>query len=286
MKAINQSFHKIIAMPKGISSLISAVMVILISVVGIAVVLSIGLPLIDRFGDAALVGEANRNILALDNLIREAASESVGVVKGAQLDVNGGVYRVNTEAGSLDFDTVLKSDIISKGTFRKEGNLRTSVVGSASATQNSTHLKIANEILEVVFNRTGNSTSFDGINTSSIIRSIVLKDSSTTLVPIDTSITVGGVRNSSWGLGYSGLVREGEVLPQAEVRAHVRSNLTNTEYDVFYSLPASSDFMLVSVRNVTSTNKTAITLTYKLGSTGSGGDVIKIGNVNETTFTS
>ncbi len=284
-KEINQTFHKIITMQKGISPVIAMVLVILVSVVSITIVLTVALPLIDKFNDASYINAAQTNMGIIDNLIREVASEGFGIVKSALISSSAGVYRTNEESESFEYDLDLKSDILRKGTFMKEGNLVTIIAGTASASQNTTHLKIENEILEVVFDRNGNRTSFDGVNTSSIVRTMRLKDSSTTLVPTDTSVIIEGYRNSSWGLGYSELVEEGISLQRAEVRAHLRSNLTNHEYDVFYTLSGSSDFLSINVRNVSSTNKTTFVFTYRLGSSGSDSDTIRVGEVNETTFT-
>ena len=95
---------------------------------------------------------------------------------------------------------------------------------------------------------------------------------------------IGGYSNSSFGLGYSKLDREGSDLPKAAAVAHVKSNLTNTEYDVVYALPASSDFLLVNVRNVSSSNQTTVAYSYKLGSTANNNDIIRIGDISENVF--
>lgn len=271
-------------MPKGISPLVATVLVILISAVGVSVVVLVGAPILDRVSDSNTINEAQSNMRILDDLIRQAASESPGIVRTVQISLSGGLLKINTESGTLDYDYSLKSSLLPKGTFKKDGNLLTIVGGTASASQNSTNLKIENEILEIVFDRTGNNTNFAGINTSSVIRTITLKNTNATIIPNDTSIILQSLRNTSWGLGYSELVREGSVLARSEVRVHVRSNLTNHEYDVFYTLPGSSDFFLINVKNVSTANTTTSVFTYKIGATGRTSDKITIG-ANETTFT-
>ena len=101
-------------------------------------------------------------------------------------------------------------------------------------------------------------------------------------MPNDTSVIIGNVTNTSWGLGYSEIVREGNFLTRAEALAHVRSNLTGTEYEVLYSLPASADYLLITVTNA-STNQTTMDFAYHLG-TSAKNDLIRIDDVNETTY--
>ncbi len=122
----------------------------------------------------------------------------------------------------------------------------------------------------------------DGIIWSSVLNTIRSKAVPTaTIKPNNTGIRIENIINTSWGLGYSKLAFEGEDLPSAGVLAHIRSNLTGTEYEVIYTLPASSDFLVVEVRNTTS-NQTTLIYNYRLGNLNT--DILKIGGVNETTF--
>jgi hypothetical protein len=196
------------------------------------------------------------------------------------MSVGDGTYRI-IPASSFEFEYEMKTDVLPKGTFKKEGSMLTAVSGVAKATQNSTHLILENEILEIVLQRIGNETKFDGINTSSIIKTIKIKESSVSIIPNDTAVKIGNITNTSWGLGYSKLTFEGNFLSRAEAIAHIRSNLTNLEYDVFYTLPASSDFLIISIRNVSAENKTTINFAYRLGS--SANDTIRIAG-NETVY--
>ena len=270
---------------KGVSPLIAFALVIMITLTAVGIVLTFGLNIINRARDQGVISEATENTAVLDNLIQQVASGGAGSLNSGQIHVSDGAYRVDPDSNELEFSYVLKSDVLQPGAAKKSGAIYTQVLGSvASATQNSTHLILQNEILQVVLPKIGNKTSFTGINTSNILSTVTLRNISVTVMPNDTSIIVGNVTNTTWGLGYSEIVREGDFLTRAEALVHVKSNLTGTEYDVLYSLPASSDFLIVTVTNV-STNQTTMNLAYRLGSVGTN-DVIRIDDVNETTYQS
>lgn len=265
---------------KGVSAIIATVLIILFSVAAISIVLMVGTPAINRARDSGIVNEAYQNMRVVDNLIRTVSSEGPGSLRTAQIKSVGGTYRISPVAGTFDYELELSSDLFPRGTFKKEGNLQTIVGGGAKASQNSTHLILENEILEIVFYRNGSESNFDSINTSTLIRTITIKDSSFVIKPNDTGIMIENYTNTSWGIGYSKLVSESTQLAKAEVLAHVRSNFTGVEYEVLYTLPASADFLIMTVRNTTG-NLTTVTLRYELGTNTS--DILKLPN-NETTF--
>jgi hypothetical protein len=266
---------------KGLIELLSSVIITLLVIIAAITIITVGLPLIQEARERGIINEAQNNMQLIDSLIKDVASQGTGSLKTVKITVSGGTYRVDSDSNSFDFDLDLSKPIFSLGTFTEGGGVQTSTTGTAIASQNSTHLKLENEILEVVQPKVGSETSFDGINTSVAISYMRLKGSNAVVSPSSSGITIGGFQNTSWGLGYSKLVAEGSSLAYAESLFHVKSNLTNTEYEVLYSLPASADFLIVNVRNISSTNQTTAVLVYKLGTTESD-DVIKIGDINET----
>lgn len=263
-------------MEKGQAEIIGFVFVTLLTVVGITVVLTIGVPLLEEARERGIIGEARHNMEVVDNLVLAVAAEGTGTLRTAQINVNGGTYRVEADSGSFSFELPLKTAALPRGTFGKEGSLTTVIGGSASATQNASYLKLENEILEVVFGRVGSESSFIAMNTSTLIKTIRSKaDAQVTVSPSDMRVNLNGLTDTAWGLGYSKLVFEGENMPGAGVLAHVRST-QGAEYEILYTLPASSDFLLVEVRNA-SQNRTTLTYAYRLGA-ASNGDVIRAGS--------
>ncbi len=139
-------------MVKGVSAIISFAIIILLVVTAIGIVLGVGIPLLEQARETGVINEANQNMRIIDNLIRQVASEGTGALRSALISVTDGTYRVDSDLSSFDFEFLMKSNAIPRGTFTREGNLVTIVGGSAKATQNSSKLIIENEILEIVFN--------------------------------------------------------------------------------------------------------------------------------------
>lgn len=268
---------------KGFAEFVGFVIITLLVVVSIAIVLMVGIPLIEEAIERGVVNEAEINMRIVDDAVRGVASQGTGTLKSLRLSVTDGLYRVNPGSESFDFEMRIRSEALSRGTFTREGNLYIFFVGSASAKENTTHIILENEVMEVVQPKIGSETSFAGINTSSAISTMTLKDSNAVIAPFDARIIVASITNTSWGLGYSKAAFQGSNLGEAESVFHVRSNYTGVEYEVVYTLPASSDFVTISVRNVSRDNATTLVMSYRLGASITN-DIVRVGNVNETTF--
>lgn len=115
-------------MEKGISTIISAVLMILVSVSAIYIVLSVAMPVIDRAYESAAMNEADQNLQLLDNLIREVASEGTGSLRSIILRVSDGDYRiVNTSGnftGAFQYKIDLKYSPFYAPMARKVGNVK------------------------------------------------------------------------------------------------------------------------------------------------------------------
>jgi len=183
---------------------------------------------------------------------------------------------VNEPAGSIDYFNTIKSGLIEPGTFNKDNNIFIIGGGNARAYNNTTNIFLENEILKVTMPLLGTSTTFVSINTSSAISSIQIKSTNETIIPVDTSIIIENVTNSSWGIGYSQIVKRQENLPEAQALFHVQSNLSSAVYDVVYSLPARADFLIIDVKNVTN-NQTTMNYIYHIGLT-TNNDIVNISN--------
>jgi len=143
--------------------------------------------------------------------------------------------------------------LVELGRFVKEGNLlMMSGVGARASEYDidddgNSELVLENSIMKVGIQKNGTSTNYQFINTTRNIRLLNLKDNNITITPEDSSILLDDFQNSTYGNGYSKLIKSGDHLGKAEALVHVNS--TNFEYDVVYTLPASADFLIVRVEN-------------------------------------
>jgi hypothetical protein len=240
---------------KGVSSFIAGVLMIFISFMALALVITMGLPSLNRAKEAATINEATQHMRELDSMIREVASEGTGALRSMVMKVSSGTYTVNGKSDSVDFTYEMKYGLIDYGTFLKEGNLYMMSGTSAKASEYDlngdglTELVLENDILRVGIQKIANSSSpnTDAIDTKNNIKILNLKENMVNVTPTDTSIVFDSLPSTSSGTGYSEIIRKGEYMSKAE--ALVRVNSTDIAYDVIYTLPSSADFLTVKIVN-------------------------------------
>jgi len=110
-------------MAKGISPLISTVIVIMMVVASISMVLFIGRPTIDKAIEASVVNEASLNMKAIDTAIKEVASEGVQSSRTVTFKVSDGSYRIVNGSGVL-FEKELLQPVYSFNTITFDGYVK------------------------------------------------------------------------------------------------------------------------------------------------------------------
>jgi len=284
---------------KGISQLISTVVIFLITTTGIGIALLVGNPVIDRAKESAIFNEAIQNMKFFDNIIREVASEGKGSFRTLQLKVSGGEYKVNQKTNTIEFTQTIQSGILEAGTFVKEGNVFIAAGTNARASKYDldgdgvTDIVLENEIMRVgILN---NATPGNTINTSRVLKLFNFKETGANITINDSSIVIDNRTQSSIGTGYIEIVREDEKLAAAEAVLHMNStNMTassagaNFTYDVVYTLRAGADFLIVKTQNISdyingSNIPTLVKFNfdYRIGGNKSV-DAYDIGTINET----
>jgi len=238
---------------KGISPLLSTIIIILLIVTAITLVLTIGTPAINRARESAIINEAIQNMRVLDNSIREVASEGLNSKRTMQLKVTDGVYSVKEKTDSINFEYKIKYGTIELGTFIKENNLIITSGASAKASEYDLDndgfkdLVLENEILRVAILKVGSKDNYDLIDTNELIKIINFKETNVNVTPSDSSIVLDDFEESSYGNGYSELVKQGDNLAKAEALVHMNTTFVN--YDILYTLQSGADFLIVKIIN-------------------------------------
>ena len=278
---------------KGVSQLISTVLIFLLTTVAIGIALLIGTPTIDRAKQSATINEAMQNMKTLDNIIREVASEGKGSFRTLQMRVIDGEYKINQKTNTIEYTHIIKSGIIESGTFFKEGNVFIVAGTNAKAItydldgDGTTDILLENEIMRVAL--LNNASNGNGINTSRSVKFFNLKENGANITINDSRIIIDNRTESYYGRGFTELVREGENLAAAEAVIHVNTSApANLTYDVVYTLRSGADFLVVKIQNITDyVNSSYIptfvrySFDYKIGNLKSD-DVYDIGTINET----
>jgi type II secretory pathway pseudopilin PulG len=244
-------------MLKGVSALISMVIVILISVIAVGLVILVIMPTINKAKEAAILNEAKQNMHLIDDTIREVASEGLGSLRSLTFKSSGGQYKVNAPINSIDFSYSVKYSTVQAGTFIQDGNLmisagtnsRASVYNLSTPADGTSQIVLENENLRVAlhYNGSASATNPEIINTSRIVQFFNFISTGVNVTPSDSMITVDDFADTAVGRGYSYIVRAGDHLASAE--AIVVVNTTRLYYEILYSLPSGADFVIVKIQN-------------------------------------
>jgi hypothetical protein len=108
---------------KGIDTLMAAVFIILISVIGIAIVLETSQPSVGRLQEISLFQEAQKILTNVDNAVRAVSQEGEGSTRVLQVSVSGGSYVIDTNREAIIFSMDSISQIIGVGVSKTEGNI-------------------------------------------------------------------------------------------------------------------------------------------------------------------
>ncbi len=240
-------------MLKGVSPFVSTALIILLLIISISLAVGIGKEVIERVREANVVNEAIQNMKLLDNSIRKTAMEGIGNMKKISIKVSDGIYRVDEKTNSIEFIFPVKYGIIEPGTYVKENNLILACGANSKAYEEDldydgeNELVLENEILKVGIQKVGSKDDFRPIDTKNNIKIMIFKENNATVIPEDSSIILDDFPETSYGYGYSKLLREGYHLPKAEALVHISSELA--EYDIIYTLQSGADYLMVKILN-------------------------------------
>ncbi len=115
---------------KGVNPIISAVLVLVISISGIAIVLDIGMPALDRSRESSLFDEAVSNLEFIDNTVQEVKFGGNGTSRTVTVDVTDGSYYFNGTEDTVTFEHDLETDFLSGELCKRDGNSLTRTFGS------------------------------------------------------------------------------------------------------------------------------------------------------------
>ena len=228
---------------KGISVYISWVIILVVVVIGIGLVLSSGIPIIEESKDVVSLSEAEQFFTQLDSSITEVSQEGIG--SSRLLRVPSGDYTlidrgVEFRALGSSFEPLSRRFI---GNFAIFGG--SDVTCAEEAFEGTSAYRLENTFLRAYL-----KVASGTVDTAENIMSIRSKAGNFTITPTDSSIMIDSNPATSSGDGFSELTRQGSGLPQC--RVHYEVNSTTVSYDIFYTLHSGADFIQVEVRNIES----------------------------------
>lgn len=230
---------------KGVSVIISWVLVIVIVVAGIGIVMLATAPTLNQAQSAAALAQAERIAAQLSNALASVSREGIGSSRIIQIPSTVGTWQLVPEEDLIEFR--LPTSPLEPLVRRIRDNLVYISGFDASCSTGAHNGKPAwileNSYLKVYLQKINGT-----INTTQNILALQSKVTGVTIVPVDSSIQVDNDPATSSGTGFS-TMRTGS-LPKC--RAHFFVNSTaGLSYDIFYTLYSGADFLVVEVRNIT-----------------------------------
>jgi len=230
---------------KGVNVLFAAVFVMMISIAGIAIVLNMGMPAVEKTKTYVEVTEAVSILNLLENVLNEVASGGIGTKRILDFS-SSGEFTVLAEEDAIEFQVDSLAQIFDYFSRKIRDNVMY-IAGNDVSCDDTGSLTIENSFIKVVFNKTSEQSPMSSIDTTRNILMLQEKTNNNTIYPVNTSVVIDGDPSTSRGNGYSELLRKGNNLP--ECTAHFFINSTK-QYDVYYTLYAGADFLSVEIRNI------------------------------------
>jgi len=108
---------------KGVSVIIAAIIVIIISLTAIFLALQLGNPGIDRAKEILLMQEGKNTLTSIDNAVKSVSEEGQGSTRVLKISVTGGYYLIDTNEEAVIFSMDSFSQIIAVGVSKTEDGI-------------------------------------------------------------------------------------------------------------------------------------------------------------------
>ena len=250
----------------------STLLIVFFVTLAMGLVLSVGNPLMERTKITSELRDAEKTISQFDKLIKQVAIEGNGSAREITLAFGEGRIDIRGKEDSITYE-IFGTKVFDYLTRRRFGNLYYLSGGDANCNESESVITMENSRVKLMINRVGSECSWTQVNTSSIILNITQKDSNVTVAIANFSVMINDNSATANGIGYVELLTKGENLPYCMVHARVNST---TNYDVYYTLFAGADFLVVEVKNTESNATVTSNLAFHIGSD----DVIRFNDTN------
>lgn len=229
---------------KGFSPILASSFLVLVFAVAVGIVVSIGLPAVDMATATSRFDDALITVKLIDNAIREVVFEGAGAKRLVKF-ASPGDFEAIPQEDSVQFK-MQGPAVLEYLSRRITGNI-VQIAGSDVSCSDAGNLTIENSYLRVDLKNVAPATPAASINTNDTILAIKEKSGGTTVAFVNSTVVIDGNPATASGTGYSEILKKGRDLPSCT--AHVFVNST-ADYDIYYTLYAGADFLVMDVRNV------------------------------------
>jgi hypothetical protein len=108
---------------KGVSELVSYVLIIIISITAIGIVMAYGIPETERGNEILLLQEGKSSLNKIDSSIKDVSYQGEGSSINLKLTITGGSYKIDEDNEEIMFKMESKSQIVGVGVVTYENNM-------------------------------------------------------------------------------------------------------------------------------------------------------------------
>jgi type II secretory pathway pseudopilin PulG len=224
-------------------ALISLAIMVIVTVAAIGVMMAVGTQTIESTKSYSQTREAEQFLAGLDNAIKEVVMEGEGATRVVKI-TTAGDFQVNERENSIQYKA-LGSGFFEYFSRKISGDLLHVAGNDVNCYEANGNIVAENSYVEMVFQKVNATAS---ISTANNIISMTEKKSGTKITFSNSSIVVDDNSSTSYGTGYSEILRAGYGLPLCRVHFYVNS--TALSYDIYYTIYTAADFVMADVRNV------------------------------------
>ncbi len=236
---------------KGISDIVGMVILLGISIAGIAIVLTASSGFLDEIKERSLFDSAKAQMDRMDRAVSQVSLEGEG--SSRVLDVREGEYIIDKEKDEIRFEMESKSKIFPPGSSRREDGLLITAGADVDAYEANVvpdsykELVLENSRVLFAVKKIGTEGKSEPLDTASLISLLMVKGSGN-VTPTDSSFSIDGVEKSSSGAGYTKILQQGKTLGKGTIIVYVNS--PKVSYEIWYSLSSGADYVEIEAKNV------------------------------------
>lgn len=233
---------------KGASEIITAVMLLGVTVVSTGVVLEVTGPAIDNIRDDSAIDRSVSFLNYVDQRVREVASEGEGSTRTVQVDLDRGEFEVNGSEDTFGYALETDSASISPqsettiGAVQLASNAQVEV---SEETRNGEEcFLMESDRVEVCIKKVGAEDNLQSIDASELITYYSVKESGE--MDLDFNTELNEDPQSSEGDGYTYAEELGSNQPYGTVWAVINAD-NNMNYRISFRLYSGADFLSIRV---------------------------------------
>jgi hypothetical protein len=233
--------------------ILSVALVTAMAIAAIGLVFMIFSPMITTMTSSSEVNDAQAVLSAIDKNIQEVVRGGSGAAKIFVFSKSPKML-VTPEEDSIKYSKDIDSSIFEYLT-RKIVDRLAFIAGSDvncneydANNDGNAELVLENSYVLFAFRKTAPANPMSAIDTKNNIVMIKEKTYSNIIYPANSSVVIDENIYTSYGVGYSQILRAGNGLHVCTVRFYINST-SGIKYDIYYKLYAGADFVVVDIRN-------------------------------------